>query len=811
MAPEPSGLCHLGIARVCLVNALVAFQARTPLEVRFEDTNRHTSFPECEQPFLDSLRWLGLSWQSVSRQGERVAEFARLARRLVEGGHAYYCFCGPQEWRTRVKPCPRGERVRYDRRCLDLRSGEVRRLLEQGRPACIRLLADAEEDEWSDRVRGRVRFGPDLFGDFVLLRSDGTPLYNFACAVDDRRVELVIRGEDQLPNTPRQRMVLRALGAVPPDYAHLPLLVDGHGVKLSKSAGAQALGDLRRQGILPEAVLIYLFRAGLSRCPLDELIQAVREGNLLETMSSLFEWDRVVRRPCRVSLEELGFVNRRVLAALPAPERASRAVAMGREKGLFEEVDPALAEGVCRALGGRSRDLVALAADLRAAVQGPLTSGPSLNQALLGRKSGPRRSEWEAALPREFLERCLARKPLAGLDSEALRLAQVRAYGGGGRVERLPSFRNLCFRVGDHIFKQGLGAPWPLVLEFRALKALEGTGLAPEGARLDLGRERFAAPVLCYRRVPGQVPRAVDGAALGKALARLHAVPPPAGIPRVRCHPRWLLHDAADGIYSFLGWRKSAGLPPEPALDRLADRVLRREQEWPGWSFEPALLHLDPRIGNLIDRSDGELTLVDWEQAGVGDPALDVAWAMTFNEVPRDPFWQAYGQPAVRRRAEVLERFTRLLWPIDSLNAAARLLDGEESVAPGLLDYLRAERTRLMSALGAGEGLLPELPEPEPGFVLAVEGPASSLKSEVASRVARLLGGVHLSAGLAFRALCLGRAVEYQPLERYPYARMTSGGRDLTERLYSHWLERAVARQAREPERIRAAGDILRR
>ncbi len=291
-APSPTGALHIGGARTALYNWLVARGSGGSLVLRIEDTDRERSTPENVAQIIDALEWLGLDWDegpiSQAERGERHrAEIAR----LVDEGHAY-----EDEGAVRLRVPGEGATV------VD------------------------------DVIRGEVRFAHAAIDDFVIARSDGSPLYNLAVAVDDRDMDIthVVRGEDHLSNTPRQLMVLKALGAEPPTYAHLPLLHGPDGKKLSKRHGAASVGELRAAGYLPEAVRNYLALLGWGA---DATTTFFTTEDLIER----FSLERVSRNPAVFDEQKLRWMNGRYLRELEPGELARRLAQLhGDRPGLVE-------------------------------------------------------------------------------------------------------------------------------------------------------------------------------------------------------------------------------------------------------------------------------------------------------------------------------------------------------------------------------------------------------------------------------------------------------------------------------------------
>jgi len=322
-APSPTGSLHIGNARTALFNWLFARKHGGLFILRIEDTDRERSRAEWEAQILEDLRWLGLHWDEGPdvggaagpyRQSERLPTYRAAADRLLGEGKAYYCFCSPEALEAqRRERLARGLPPRYDGRCRAIPAEEARRRRGAGEAAAVRFVMPPERIAVHDLVKGDVEFlGSDL-DDFVILRADGSPSYNFAAALDDCRmgVTLVIRGDDHLANTPRQMTLARALGWEPPRFAHVPLIHGADGAPLSKRHGAVSVAEHRVAGILPEALVNYLALLGWSP-PLgaDEVLD-------LRTLARLFVLERVSRAPARYDAERLAWFNRQHLRRLP--------------------------------------------------------------------------------------------------------------------------------------------------------------------------------------------------------------------------------------------------------------------------------------------------------------------------------------------------------------------------------------------------------------------------------------------------------------------------------------------------------------
>jgi len=267
-APSPTGYLHVGVARTALFNWLFVKHYGGQFLLRVEDTDRTRSTDESTRSIFEGLRWLGLEWdEEVVHQGANLAQHRADAQRLLERGAAYRCFCTPDEIEARRREAEAsGDAFKYDRRCDRLPADELARRVAAGMPFVVRFRVPDGETSWDDVVHGVITFPNKDIEDFVVLRSDGTPIYNMAVVSDDiaMRITLVMRGDDHISNTPKQIMLYEALGAALPRFAHLPMIHGVDGKKLSKRHGATAVGDYRHMGILPQAMLNFLALLGWS-------------------------------------------------------------------------------------------------------------------------------------------------------------------------------------------------------------------------------------------------------------------------------------------------------------------------------------------------------------------------------------------------------------------------------------------------------------------------------------------------------------------------------------------------------------------
>jgi len=330
-APSPTGELHIGNARTALFCWLFARSRQGCFILRIEDTDPDRTGKGGESPILEGLAWLGLEWDEGPdrggpfgpyRQSERTALYHQYGRQILHSDRGYPCFCDPEALAgRRAEAHEEGRTPGYDRRCRDRSEEERRRLKASGEPHALRLKTPTEgEIVVEDGIRGTVRFRHDELDDFVLVRSDGRPTYNFACAVDDHlmRITHVIRGEEHLSNTPRQLLIYEALGFPPPLFAHLPMILAPDRSKLSKRHGATSLQEYREQGYVPEALVNYLTLLGWSHP------QGVDMFSPAEAIAH-FSLDRVSASSAVYDDRKIAWLNGHYLRALPLEELARRA------------------------------------------------------------------------------------------------------------------------------------------------------------------------------------------------------------------------------------------------------------------------------------------------------------------------------------------------------------------------------------------------------------------------------------------------------------------------------------------------------
>jgi len=291
-APSPTGYLHVGGARTALFNWLFARRLGGVLVLRIEDTDVERSSQEMVDGILDGLRWLGLDWDEGPKiggsfgpyfQSERLDRHRAMAAQLVAQGHAYYCYCTTEELKAKRDAAEQsGAAWRYDRTCSALTRGEIAARERAREPRAIRFRVPEGATRFDDLVHGPIEFDGANIEDFVLLRSDGQPTYQLSVVSDDREMKIthVVRGDDHISNTPKQILLYRAIGAEPPTFAHVPLILGPDRKRLSKRHGATSVTEYARQGYLPEAMFNFLAMLGWSPgddrelFTRDELVQA---------------------------------------------------------------------------------------------------------------------------------------------------------------------------------------------------------------------------------------------------------------------------------------------------------------------------------------------------------------------------------------------------------------------------------------------------------------------------------------------------------------------------------------------------------
>lgn len=331
-APSPTGYLHVGGARSALFNYLFAQKNNGKFILRIEDTDQARSTEESLKMMIQDLKWLGLDWDegvdpvtlkdmgpyAPYRQSERLSIYKKHADQLLEQGKAYYCFLTDTELdalREKNKTDHGHAHIEspYENWTLDQARSEI----AKGKTAVVRFKTKHLRKDYilHDLIRGEVKFPSDMVGDFVLLRSDGMPVYNFCCVVDDALMKIshVLRAEEHLPNTLRQMMIYEGLGYPLPQFGHISLVLDDDRQKLSKRKGAVACDNFRSEGYLPEAMNNFMALLGWSHPEGKEIFS-------LDEMKSLFSLERLNSSGAVFDRVKLKWMNAQYLRALPSAD-----------------------------------------------------------------------------------------------------------------------------------------------------------------------------------------------------------------------------------------------------------------------------------------------------------------------------------------------------------------------------------------------------------------------------------------------------------------------------------------------------------
>jgi len=328
-APSPTGSLHLGGARTAIFNWLFARHHGGEFVLRIEDTDQARSTEDSLNEIYDSMKWLGLDWDGTPiKQSERLELYKEYANKMLDSGKAYKCYVTPDELAEKRKEAQeKGEFFQYKREWANENAGP-------DKPYSIRILTpDTGEIEVHDILRGKISFNAKEIDDFVILRMDGFSTYNFAVVIDDALMELthIIRGDDHLTNTPKQRLIYDALGLNIPKFAHVSMIHGTDKTKLSKRHGATSVEAYRDDGYLPEAMINYLTRLGWSYG--DEEIFSKEE--LIEK----FTLDNVGKSPAVFNPEKLQWLNAHYIKEKPAKEIARLILPLMNKKGFNAEYD----------------------------------------------------------------------------------------------------------------------------------------------------------------------------------------------------------------------------------------------------------------------------------------------------------------------------------------------------------------------------------------------------------------------------------------------------------------------------------------
>jgi glutamyl-tRNA synthetase len=314
IAPSPTGPAHIGTARTALFNYLFAKQNNGKFILRIEDTDKERSLQKWTDEVISQLKWLGIEWDEGPdiggdfgpyKQSQRLEIYKKYLEKLLEEDKAYYCFCTEEELENkRQEQMSRGLAPKYDGACAHLSKEIIAKKLAEKKPSVIRFRIKNRKVKFNDLIRGDVEFDAGLLGDVVIAKDLESPLYHFAVVVDDFEMQIshVIRGEEHLPNTPRQILLQEALGFLTPVYAHLPLMLNMDRSKMSKRQGDVAISDYHNSGYLPEALINFMALLGWNPGTEKEMFS-------LQQLIKEFSIDNVQKAGAVFNVQRLDFLN----------------------------------------------------------------------------------------------------------------------------------------------------------------------------------------------------------------------------------------------------------------------------------------------------------------------------------------------------------------------------------------------------------------------------------------------------------------------------------------------------------------------
>ena len=301
-APSPTGDMHIGNLRVAIFNYIASLQDKSGFILRIEDTDKERNIEGKDKEIMEILKKFGIKWDTLYYQSQNLKFHQEFGAKLLIDKKAFLCFCDDETLeKKREEDLNNGVAYRYDGSCENLNDEEI---LNNPRPAALRLKAPKTTQKFTDKIKGEIVFEPENIDSFVLLRADKTPTYNFACAIDDmlEGVTMIIRGEDHVSNTPKQNLIREALGYTQEiSYAHLPIILNMNGRKMSKRDNSSSVSYLLDKGYMPEAIANYLILIG-NKTPCE--IFTIQEA------ASWFDISNISRSPAKFSEEKLAQINR---------------------------------------------------------------------------------------------------------------------------------------------------------------------------------------------------------------------------------------------------------------------------------------------------------------------------------------------------------------------------------------------------------------------------------------------------------------------------------------------------------------------
>jgi glutamyl-tRNA synthetase len=420
-APSPTGYLHIGGVRTALFNWLFARHHNGQFILRVEDTDRDRSTDESIKAIIDGLTWLGLTWdEGPYRQTERFDIYSSRVDRLIKEGHAYFCYCSQQELEKRRKEAmKKGMPLRYDRRCRDLKG-----VPPHDKPTLRFKIPLEGQIKVNDLIRGEVIFENSQLDDFIILRADGTPTYNFVVVVDDIDMDIthIIRGDDHLTNTPRQIHLYQALGHEPPQFAHLPMILGPDKTRLSKRHGAMSVTAYHDMGYLPQSLINYLVRLGWSYG--DQ--EVFSRDELIEK----FTLDNVGKAAAVFNPEKLLWLNSVYIKETPSHELIDIVKPFLIREGVVNENSQFDTQWLAQAidtLKERSKDLIELVQQLRYYLSDNITYAPQAQKKFLNEKTLPylKAVKEKLSLLSSFTHSSLEEAFLKVMEKEKVKLGKI--------------------------------------------------------------------------------------------------------------------------------------------------------------------------------------------------------------------------------------------------------------------------------------------------------------------------------------------------------------------------------------------------
>lgn len=420
-APSPTGHLHIGGTRTALFNWLYARHHKGTFILRIEDTDRTRSTEEYIDAIIEGMKWLGLDWdEGPYRQTDRLSIYKSYADKLLKEGKAYYCYCSPEELeKRRQEALAEGRTPKYDGRCRNLKEPFPGRI-----PAIRFIMPQKGETIVNDLIRGEVIFENAQLDDLIIMRSDGTPTYNYVVVVDDVDMDIthVIRGDDHLNNTPKQIHIYKALGYKIPIFAHLPMILGPDKTRLSKRHGATSVTAYREMGYLPDALVNYLARLGWSHG--DQEVFTRRE--LIE----YFSFENVGKSAAVFNPEKLLWLNSQYIIKSTAERLAELVMPFLIKQGVVKEGQPLEGEWLSKAINTlreRSRTLSELANSLRYYICEDIEIDPEAKEKFLNEKSLPYLKEVKEALKRldNFIAQDIEKTFMSVVEKHRIKLGDI--------------------------------------------------------------------------------------------------------------------------------------------------------------------------------------------------------------------------------------------------------------------------------------------------------------------------------------------------------------------------------------------------